>query len=115
MKKLLALGMSILLIGCSDSPKNEKGVLLAEKDGNEYSLTLSGTRLYLRYVQIDEHEYLWMRGPYMGSITHSPKCPCLNNKIVFVIDQNQDIQFPNIGVELVNTYINSVTNKVIEN
>jgi hypothetical protein len=31
--------------------------------------------------------------------------------MVFVVDQNQDIQFPNIGIELVN---NSVTNTVIE-
>ena len=88
MRKLLALGMSILLVGCSDSPKNEKGLLLAEKDGVEYSLTLNGTRLYVRYVQIDGHEYLWMRGPYMGSITHSPKCPCLKNKIEIVLPLN---------------------------
>ncbi len=117
MKKLLALGMSILLIGCSESLVDESGRHVAERSGtNEFNMVLCpGTGEWtFRYIMVDGHEYLLMTGCHRSGLTHSPKCPCLNKRMVFVIEQNQDIQFPNIGVELVNTYTNNwTTNQVL--
>lgn len=105
------------LMGCSESPVDESGRYIAERSGtNEFNVVLypgAGEWIF-SYVMVDEHEYIVMSGPRRSGLTHSPKCPCLNRKMVFVVDQNQDIQFPNIGVELTDTYINCVTNKVIE-
>ena len=109
--------MSILLIGCSESPVDDSGRHVAERSGtNEFNAFLSpGNGIWtFRYVMVDGHEYLVMSGPHRSGLTHSPKCPCLNRKMVFVVDQNQDMQFPQIGIELTDTYINCVTNVVIE-
>jgi hypothetical protein len=116
MRKLLAIGLC-LLIGCSESPRNAEGNLMAEKDDhNEFHIRLGNGNgeWYFRYIEVDGHEYLIMTGTHRSGLTHSPKCPCLNRKMVFVVDQNQDIQFAQIGIELTDTYINCVTNKVIQ-
>jgi len=116
MNKLLAIGLLCLLIGCSESPKDDNGHFVAQKEGDVLAVRLhSGSgNIDFRYIVIDKHEYLLMTGIHISGLTHSPKCPCLNRKMVFVVDQNQDIQFPQIGIELTDTYINCVTNKVIE-
>ena len=117
MKKLLAIGFLCLLVGCSESPVDESGRHVAERRGtNAFNVVLhpGGGELTFRYTMVDGHEYLLMTGAHISGLTHSPKCPCLNKKMVFVIDHNQDIQFPQIGVELTDTYINCVTNKVIQ-
>ncbi len=118
MKKLLAIGLLCFLIGCSESPVDESGRNVAEKSGtNEFNVVLfpGDGGLTFRYIMVDGHEYIVMMGSfYRNGLTHSPKCQCLNKKMVFVVDQNQDIQFPQIGIELTDTYINCVTNKVFQ-
>ena len=116
MKKLLAIGLCLLL-GCSESPVDENGRHVAERSGtNAFNMVLCpGTGEWtFRYIMVDGHEYLVMTGYHRTGLTHSPNCPCQKNKMVFVIDRNQDIQFPQIGVELVNTYTNNcTTNQII--
>ena len=114
MKKLLAIGLMCFLVGCFESPVDESGRHVAERSGtNKFNVVLhpgSGEWIF-HYIMVDGHEYLVMTGCHRSGLTHSPKCPCLNKRMVFVVDQNQDIQFPQIGVELTN---NNVTNVMIE-
>ena len=118
MKKLIAIGLLCFLVGCfKSSPIDESGRYLAERSGtNEFNAILypGNGEWTFHYIMVDGHEYIVMTGCHRSGLTHSPKCPCLNRKMVFVVDQNQDIQFPQIGVELTDTYINCVTNKVIQ-
>ena len=117
MKKLLSIGLLCLLVGCSESPVDESGRHVAERSGtNEFNVALypGQGEWTFHYIMVDGHEYIVMTGCHRSGLTHSPKCPCLNRKMVFVIDQNQDIQFPQIGIELTDTYINCVTNKVFQ-
>ena len=93
MKKLLAIGLLCFIIGCSESPVDNDGRYLAEKSGN-----LSSVRLYkgsvdidFRYIMIDGHEYVLMTAVYMGGLTHSPKCPCLKNKVEIVLPLNDAV------------------------
>ena len=91
MKKLLALGMSILLIGCSESPVDESGRHVAKKSGtNEFNVVLypGDGEWTFRYIMVDEHEYIVMSGPHRSGLTHSPKCPCLKNKAEIVLPLN---------------------------
>ena len=32
----------------------------------------------IRYVEFDEHEYVYFQHYHQGSMCHSPKCKCLN-------------------------------------
>ena len=32
----------------------------------------------IRYVEFDDHEYVYYHTIYKGSMCHSPKCKCLN-------------------------------------
>lgn len=32
----------------------------------------------IRYVEFDEHEYVYYQAGHRGSMCHSPKCKCLN-------------------------------------
>ena len=117
MKKLISIGLLCFLVGCSESPVDESGRHIAKRRGtNEFNLVLcpGNGEWTFQYIMVDGHEYLVMTGFRRTGLTHSPKCPCLNRKMVFVIDQNQDIQFPQIGIELTDTYINCVTNKVFQ-
>lgn len=96
MKKLLAIGLLFFLVGCSKSPVDESGRHIAERRGtNEFNVVLYPGDIELRfhYIMVDGHEYIVMTGCYRSGLTHSPKCPCLNRKMVFDIDQNQDINF----------------------
>lgn len=96
MKKLLAIGLLFFLVGCSKSPVDESGRHIAERRGtNEFNVVLfpGGGESRFRYIMVDGHEYIVMTGCYRSGLTHSPKCPCLNRKMVFDIDQNQDINF----------------------
>ena len=116
MKKLaMATILGILLMGCSESPRDENGHFVAQRDGDVLAVRLhSGSgNIDFRYIVIDKHEYLLMTGIHISGLTHSPKCPCQKNKMVFVIDRNQDIQFPQIGVELVNTYTNNCDTNIV--
>ena len=82
MKKLLAIGMCLVFLGCSESPVDENGRPIAERNGtNEFKAVLypgSGEWTF-RYIMIDGHEYLVMIGCHRSGLTHSPKCPCLSN------------------------------------
>ena len=116
MKKLLAIGLLCFLIGCSESPVDESGRHVAERSGtNKFNVVLypGQGEWTFHYIMVDGHEYILMTGPHRSGLTHSPKCPCLNKRMVFVIDQNQDIQFPQIGVELVNTYTNNCATNLL--
>lgn len=80
MKKLLAIGLLCLLLGCSESPVDENGRHVAEKSGDSFVVIIgkgNGERFFT-YVMVDGHEYLIMHGTHRSGLTHSPKCPCLN-------------------------------------
>jgi hypothetical protein len=91
MKKLLAIGLLCLLIGCSESPVDESGRHVAERSGtNEFNMVLvpgNGEQTF-RYIMVDGHEYLVMTGCYRSGLTHSPKCPCHKNKAEIVLPLN---------------------------
>ena len=89
MKKLLAIGLCLLL-GCAESPKDENGHPIAERDGNEFSLKIPNScgSIDFRYIVIDKHEYLLMTGVHISGLTHSPKCPCLKNRAEIVLPLN---------------------------
>ena len=116
MKKLLAIGLCLLL-GCAESPKDESGRHVAQKNENVFSLTLhkgSGS-IDFRYIVIDKHEYLLMTGIHISGLTHSPNCPCLKNKLILDIAL-PETNFPPIhAIELVNDCTNNwVTNQVFD-
>ena len=116
MKKLLAIGMCLMFLGCSESPVDENGRHVAERSGtNEFNMVMYSGRgeCTFKYIMVDGHEYLVMIGFQKSGLTHSPNCPCQKNKMVFVIDRNQDIKFPQIGVELVNTYTNNCATNIV--
>ena len=115
MKKLLAIGLLCFLVGCSESPRDENGHPIAEKDGNEFSVRINKSfgSIDFRYIVIDKHEYLLMTGVHISGLTHSPKCPCQNNKLILDVAP-PETNFPPIhAIELVNTCTNNwVTNQV---
>ena len=80
MRKLLAI-MICILVGCSESIKDENGHPIAERDGNRFSVRISkgSGSIDFRYIVIDKHEYLLMSGVHISGLTHSPKCPCLSS------------------------------------
>lgn len=72
MKKLFLICLAVITCcGCSSTErKNIKNT--------EWVTTNVG---HFKYVEYDGHEYLiWRSTAYAGGITHSPKCPCQNNK-----------------------------------
>ena len=125
MRKLLAIGLCFL-IGCSESPRNAEGNLMAEKDDhNEFHIRLGkcNGEWYFRYIEVDGHEYLIMTGTHRSGLTHSPKCKCQEKKLIMVLEPPahdlknwQSQPMPLAGIELVNTYTNNcVTNVVYGN
>ena len=91
MKKLLAVGLLCFLIGCSESPVDESGRHVAERSGtNEFNMVLfpGNGEWTFRYIMVDGHEYVVMTGPHRSGLTHSPKCPCLKNKVEIVLPLN---------------------------
>ena len=121
MKKLLAIGLCLLL-GCSESPKDENGHFVAQRDGDVLAVRLhSGAgNIDFRYIVIDKHEYLLMTGIHISGLTHSPNCPCLKNKLILDVTP-PETNFPPIhAIELVNTCTNKletnnwVTNQVFD-
>ena len=89
MKKLLAIGLCLLL-GCAESPKDENGHPIAERDGNEFSVRIHNGfgSIDFRYIVIDKHEYLLMIGVHISGLTHSPKCQRLKNRVEIVLPLN---------------------------
>ena len=88
---MLAIGLLCFLIGCSESPVDESGRHVAERSGtNEFDVFLyPGSGIWtFRYVMVDGHEYIVMTGCYRSGLTHSPKCPCLKNKVEIVLPLN---------------------------
>ena len=91
MKKLLFIGLLCLLVGCSESPVDESGRHVAERSGtNEFNVVLCPGNGYwtFQYIMVDGHEYLVMTGCNRTGLTHSPKCPCLENKAEIVLPLN---------------------------
>jgi len=111
----MTIGMSILLLGCSESPRNENGHHVAEKTSDGFSIRLapgSGDWTF-KYIEVDGHEFLVMMGTHRSGFTHSPKCKCQNNKLILDIAL-PETNFPPIhAIELVNTYTNNcATNQI---
>ena len=91
MKKLLAIGLLCLLVGCSESPVDENGRHVAERKGtNEFNVFLcpGNGEWTFQYIMVDGHEYLVMTGIHRSGFTHSPKCPCHKNKAEIVLPLN---------------------------
>ena len=78
MRKLLAIGLLCLLVGCSESPVDENGRHIAEKSGNSFAVKLfpGGGERFFHYIMVDGHEYLVRDGTHKSGLTHSPKCNC---------------------------------------
>ena len=72
MKKILICLAVITCCGCSPTGQNIKNT--------EIVFTKVANVGHFKYVEYDGHEYLIFSGGYAGGITHSPKCPCQNNK-----------------------------------
>ena len=83
MKKLLAIGLCLMFLGCSESPVNESGKHIAERSGtNKFEVCLCpGWKLKFRYIIVDEHEYLIMTEHSGYGLTHSPRCSCTSNLV----------------------------------
>ena len=73
MKKILiVLGILLcILTSCVDKP------VYKEVDGRQVEIINNDTR-YIRYMEFDGHEYVYMSQGYGRSLCHSPKCHCLN-------------------------------------
>jgi hypothetical protein len=81
MKKLLAIGICLVFLGCSESRVDENGRHIAEKSGDSFVVNMfpGGGSWTFYYIEVDGHEYLLMTGVHISGLTHSPKCPCLSN------------------------------------
>lgn len=79
-----------MFLGCSESPKDDNGHFVAQEDGDVFAVRIhSGSEnIDFRYIVIDKHEYLLMTGIHISGLTHSPKCPCLKNKVELVFPVN---------------------------
>lgn len=70
MKKLFLICLAVITCcGCSSTEQNIKNT--------EFVITSEG---HFKYIEYDGHEYLIWSCGYAKGITHSPKCPCQNNK-----------------------------------
>lgn len=76
---MLVCCAAALLCGCSDSPRDKQGRLVAEKNetcADEFIMHNDGMVYRFKYVVIDGHEYLLGRHDRGICVTHSPKCEC---------------------------------------
>lgn len=119
---VIVLSMCLLLWGCSESPRNAEGNLMAEKDDhNEFHIRLGkgNGEWYFRYIEVDGHEYLIMTGTHRSGLTHSPKCKCQEKKLLMVLDPLQSIDpntpVPLIGIEYTNVCTNGRPNNCVTN
>ena len=72
MKKLFViLGIVLGLSSCAQCIEYKK-----TDDGRNVQVV--GSAYNIRYIEFDEHEYVYYQGGHRGSICHSPKCKCLN-------------------------------------
>ena len=73
MKKLLyVLGIVLGLSSCTDIEYKKTD------DGRNVQI-IDVTPIHnIRYVEFDEHEYVYYQAGHRGSMCHSPKCKCLN-------------------------------------
>ena len=74
MKKILyVLGIVLILSSCNGA------VYKKTDDGrNVQIMRMDVTPIHnIRYVEFDEHEYVYYQGGHQGSMCHSPKCKCL--------------------------------------
>lgn len=73
MKKLLyVLGIILVLSSCTYTEVEYKST----DDGRK--IQVADKTHNIRYVEFDEHEYVYWQSSHRGSICHSPKCKCLN-------------------------------------
>lgn len=75
MKKLLyVLGIVLGLSSCIGvDPRYKK-----TDDVRNVQIVDSDIFYNIRYIEFDEHEYVYFKSDYRGSMCHSPKCKCLN-------------------------------------
>lgn len=71
MKRLLL----ILIILCCLCSCNER--IYKEVDGRQIEV-IDNAPYIMRYVEFDEHEYIYFQKGHAGSLCHSPKCKCLS-------------------------------------
>lgn len=70
MKKILILLAAICCLGCEREADTVKSIETHSTNVGSFT-----------YIQYDGHEYLiWRNGMSLCGMTHSPKCPCQNNK-----------------------------------
>lgn len=70
MKKILILLVAICCLGCECKTESVKDIETHSTNVGSFT-----------YVQYDGHEYLiWRNGMSLCGMTHSPNCPCQNNK-----------------------------------
>lgn len=69
---LFSIGICGMLHSCSDSNYKKTD------DGRNVQIIDVTPMHNIRYVEFDEHEYVYYQAGHRGSICHSPKCKCLN-------------------------------------
>ena len=75
MKKLLyVLGIVLGFSSCTYKEVEYKKT----DDGRNVQIMDSDIFYDIRYIEFDEHEYVYFQSGYRGSMCHSPKCKCLN-------------------------------------
>ena len=73
MKKLLyVLG---IVLGFSSCTYNDVEYKKTDDGRNVQILDMTHN---IRYIEFDDHEYVYYHTIYKGSMCHSPKCKCLN-------------------------------------
>jgi hypothetical protein len=67
---LFSVGVCGMLQSCSDP-------YYKEVDGRRIEVIDYTSSYIMRYVEFDEHEYIYFQRGHQGSLCHSPKCHCL--------------------------------------
>ena len=72
-KFLIFVGLiTCYLLSSCDEPRYK------EVNGRTIQVVEPSVFYKLKYVEFDDHEYVYYKNGHSGSISHSPKCPCLN-------------------------------------
>jgi hypothetical protein len=72
--KRIFLVLSVICFGlcsCNES-------IYKEVDGRMVEIVDDNTS-HIRYIEFDDHEYVYYKSGHRGSLCHSPKCHCLND------------------------------------
>ena len=83
--KQIAIILSIILICGCDNKSREHEINMHTNPEYRDKYMLQQIKNNLRYITIDDHEYIWFRLPQrtygynidLISLCHSPKCKCL--------------------------------------